>query len=309
MSLRTALLTFRIQRFETTVVVGATILSVLVSAAVVGWFTAGGYGRCITDESLALTSLCQAGVGPWLFRIARLSFGIVPVFPVVAGLLVGGPIVARELETGTARLAWSLGPSRLRWFLHRAVPALLMVVLAAVAIGLTADALMHVNEPGTNLDQSFVGFRSRGLLIPVEALLVASIALAIGSILGRAIPTLVLTLVLVGGISIAVDKVEREVLTNEALVSSNFEFTNDNLYLDSRFQLPDGQIVTYQELAALHPEINQDGFDPELYRNVELYIPGTRYHEVELREAIALAAIASVFLVLGAVTVIRRRPR
>ena len=52
------------------------------------------------------------------------------VFPVVAGLLAGGPIVARELESGTARLAWSLGPSRLRWFVQRAVPILASVLVA-----------------------------------------------------------------------------------------------------------------------------------------------------------------------------------
>src|SRR4029077_461941 len=42
MTLRSAILTFRIHRFETTLVVGATILSVLVSAAVVSWVWWGG---------------------------------------------------------------------------------------------------------------------------------------------------------------------------------------------------------------------------------------------------------------------------
>ena len=32
------------------------------------------------------------------------------------GLFLGVPIVARELERGTVRLAWSLAPSRWRWY-------------------------------------------------------------------------------------------------------------------------------------------------------------------------------------------------
>ena len=81
-------------------------------------YNAGGYARCVTDDPSVFGSTCFTGVYPWLNRIARLSVSIVPVFPLVAGLLAGGPIVARELESGTARLAWSLGPSRLRWLAH-----------------------------------------------------------------------------------------------------------------------------------------------------------------------------------------------
>jgi hypothetical protein len=307
--LRIALLTFRIQRFEWTIVLGATVLSVLVSAIVIGWAHAAGYERCMTDQDLSLTGFCQAGIAPWLFRIGRLSAGIVPVFPIVAGLLIGGPIVARELESGTARLAWSLGPSRLRWFLHRAVPALVVALAAGLAIGLTADALLHLSDPTLNTDQSFAAFRQRGLLIAAQALLIASIALALGSILGRAVPTFVLGLILFGAVSMAVDKVETQLLTNEALVSDSFQFDGGGLFLESRIRMPDGQVLTWEQMSIQHPEIINNGYDPETYRDVVLYIPGSRYPEIEGREALALGALAAVFLVVAAVAVVRRRPR
>ena len=44
------------------------------------------------------------------------------------GVFLGVPIVAREVERGTARLAWSLAPSRWRWFLSNALPILAIVV-------------------------------------------------------------------------------------------------------------------------------------------------------------------------------------
>lgn len=42
--------------------------------------------------------------------------------------------------------------------------------------------------------------------------------------------------------------------------------------------------------------------------NVTLYIPGSRYHGVELREALGLTGLAGAFLVIAGVAVARRRP-
>lgn len=311
MMLRGALLSFRIQRFEATLVITAAVLSVLVSAVVILSFGAGDFGRCLGDDPAALGSACQTGVYPWLNRIARLSLSIVPIFPLVAGLLAGSPIVARELETGTARLAWSLGPSRLRWLVQRALPILVMVTIASLAIGLTADALIHLLRPSVDLDQSFTAFRGRGLLIAVEGLLVAAVACALGAILGRSGPTLVFSLILVFAIGMAVDKVERDLLTNEAAMAdgNTYAFDDVNLFVGDRLRFPDGTILTFEEAMATHPEI-QNGWDESSgITNVVLYIPGPRYHDVERREALALLAIAAGFLVLAAVSVVRRRPR
>ncbi len=311
MMLRGALLSFRIQRFETTLVILAAVLSVLVSAVVIWAFGAGNYARCLSDDPAAFGSACQTGVYPLLNRIARLSLSIVPVFPLVAGLLAGSPIVARELETGTARLAWSLGPSRLRWLAQRALPILAVVALASLAIGLTAEALTHLLRPTVDLDQSFVGFRGRGLLIAVEAILVASVALALGAIVGRSGPTLLFSLILVFAIGMAVDKVERELLTNEAVAADANEFPYDdaNYVVDNRLRFPDGTILTWEVAMATHPEI-QNGWD-ELsgIAGVVLYVPGARYHDVERREALAMLAISALFVALAAVSVLRRRPR
>jgi hypothetical protein len=308
-TLRSTLLAFKVQRFETTVVVGAAILSVIVSAIVIALFNAGGYARCATDDAVNQTTFCQASIGVLLNRIARISISIVPVFPVVAGLLVGGPIVARELESGTARLAWSLAPSRLRWFGQRVLPILAMALLAGLAIGLTADALTHLLLPTINLDASFVGFRSRGLLIAIEVLLVASIALALGAILGRTVPTIVLSLALIFAIGTAVDKVERGVLTNEAVLADNFSYSGDNLYIESRLRMPDGTIVTWEELNRRYPQYANGWDDASGIRDVTLYIPGSRYHDIERREAFALGSLALLFVGIAAISVVRRRPR
>ncbi len=310
MTLRGALLSFRIQRFESTVIVMAALLSVGVSAIVVTLFYGGGYAVCYGGDQPVFSSLCQSSAAEWLSRLGRVSLALVPIFPIIGGLLAGGPIVARELETGTARLAWSMGPSRMRWFAQRVVPIFLMLAVATLAIGITADALLKMRQPSVEIDASFVGYRARGLLIGVEGLLVASIALALGAITGRTVPTIILTLMLVGGLLAAVDNVEKKVLLGEAVVGGDSSYSDNNLYLDSKLQLADGRIVSYEELVAEHPEYSEFGWPEDAgIQSVAIYIPGARYHDVERREALVLVGFAAAFVALAGVTVLRRRPR
>jgi ABC-type transport system involved in multi-copper enzyme maturation permease subunit len=314
MTLRSAILTFRINRFETTVIVAATLASVVVSAAVIAWMTSSGYRTCLTDDGSSFSTLCQGSFGQWMSRIARMSMTVVPIFPFAAGLLIGGPLIARELESGTARLAWSLSPSRIRWFAQRALPALALVAAAALVIGLTSEALFRTTNPSMNLDESFVGFRGRGALVALEALVVATVALALGSILGRMVPTFVLSLVLAAGIGVAIDKVESDLLLGEAAIgdSQTFMFNGGDMYLSSRFRLSDGTIASWEQLVAIHPEIEYQGFEEgpgSEITTVTMYIPGSRYHDIERREAMILIGVAGLFAAAAAVVVMRRRPR
>ena len=56
--------------------------------------------------------------------------------PVLAGAFLGAPLVARELENGTARLAWTQQAGRTRWLLAEVVPIGVMLAVAAAGIGL-----------------------------------------------------------------------------------------------------------------------------------------------------------------------------
>jgi hypothetical protein len=56
--------------------------------------------------------------------------------PVLLGVFVGAPALARELESGTFRFAWTQGAGRARWLIARLVP--LAVMLTAAAYGISA---------------------------------------------------------------------------------------------------------------------------------------------------------------------------
>jgi hypothetical protein len=56
------------------------------------------------------------------------------LLPVVLGLLFGGPLLAREFEQGTHRLAWTQSVTRSRWLgVRLAVAAGVLAVVAALA--------------------------------------------------------------------------------------------------------------------------------------------------------------------------------
>jgi ABC-type transport system involved in multi-copper enzyme maturation permease subunit len=308
MMLSATRLTYLINLFEIRAIVIATVLSVVVSAAVVAWLTQSGYASCTGDEFGNLTARClsQSTLGEWVVRIGRMSVSLAAIFPFVAGLILGAPLVAREIDRGTARLSWSLSPSRLRWYVQRIAPVIIVLGVAAFTIGVVADRLMGAMLPTEDLSNSFVGFRGRGLLLATSALMVGSTAVALGAVIGRPMQTLLLSLVLGGLLLAAVTEIDRKVfMPTETVVDASQNYSDRNLYIDSRFQLPDGRLVTWEELVVEDPRVMEVG--PE-YPNVALIIPGERYRQVEAREALAELGIAALMLVAGAVIVLRRRP-
>jgi len=75
---------------------------------------------------------------PWrLYDLASTSLRLVlPLMPVLAGMFLGASLVAREIETGTARFAWAQGAGRARWLLASVIPVGLILVVIAAGLGL-----------------------------------------------------------------------------------------------------------------------------------------------------------------------------
>ncbi len=77
------------------------------------------------------------------------------ILPVLIGVFTGAPLLARELETGTFRLAWTQGCGRLRWAISKLLPlefglrgvAFAGWTLAAFAIGAFAGTAIRRTVP------------------------------------------------------------------------------------------------------------------------------------------------------------------
>jgi hypothetical protein len=312
--LRIVRLTFRMHRFEVgaVVVLGALLV---VGSIIAAWALANVGLRPDCQPSFETGELPERCIAEYeafnrIADLARPISSLMVLYPIIAGLLIGGPVISREIERGTTSLAWSLSPSRLRWFLHRVVPMVVLVLALNFIVGAAAEHLTRALTPESDLAASFVGFRFRGVLMATQAFLLASTAVAVGALFGRAVPTFLLGLILGMLTIVAVGLVHREVLLAEAVIQRQDEntfYSNDDLYLDSRLELPDGRLVTYEELIRIDPAAFESEFGPQ-YPNVSLIIPGDRYRTVETREAAAELVIGLVFLVGGAFVVTRRRP-
>jgi len=114
--------------------------------------------------------------------------------PAAIGVFWGAPLLARELELGTHRLAWTQGITRRRWLGTRlGVLALLAIVVTAVFAAmftwwsLPFDA--HGNRIGT------VNFGQRGIAPVSYALFALALGTFVGTGVRRTLPAMAITAV------------------------------------------------------------------------------------------------------------------
>jgi hypothetical protein len=106
------------------------------------WVTWRQHRAGLTWMLLVLTvitaEMAVTGSQPPVARPAGLggTVLVLQAIPLLLGLFLGAPLLAREAENGTARLTWTQCASRTRWFLAQAVPIAVSLAIAAVGIGL-----------------------------------------------------------------------------------------------------------------------------------------------------------------------------
>ena len=122
-----------LRQFRTEAVIGFALLVVLVIVLAI----TGVHLAHVNDAFLSSCKAardCATTLNPVINVDRQLQTAlplIVLVTPALIGLLFGAPLIARELETGTFRLAWTQSVTRTRWLAVK----LGLVGLAAMAIG------------------------------------------------------------------------------------------------------------------------------------------------------------------------------
>ncbi|MFC8231027.1 ABC transporter permease subunit [Streptomyces sp. NPDC057287] len=114
--------------------------------------------------------------------------------PVLAGVLLGAPLISGDLETGTAKLATSQSVSRMRWLIVKlAVPAVMLTLSA----GVLTTVLTWWWHPVKGLSSSLIWtafFSVTGVTPVAHALLTFTVGAAVGLLLRRTLVSMVVTL-------------------------------------------------------------------------------------------------------------------
>ncbi len=111
-------------------------------------------------------------------QLRHLSSALMIFAPILFGIFLGAPLIARELEAGTYRLAWTQSVTRTRWVATRLT---LVLLVTAVLMGLLSTAATWWERPLDLVSGSvWLNFEQRDV-VPVA---LAVFAVALGALLG-----------------------------------------------------------------------------------------------------------------------------
>ena len=255
---------------------------------------------------------------------------ILQLMPALIGAFIGAPVLAREMETGTYRYAWTQGFGRWRWTLAKLAGLAVAVTAAASAISVLfswyyqpyfgADNQARSLSELTSLAPSL--FDLRGVAFGAWTLAAFATGALAGMLIRKVVPAIVATLVAYAGLAIATGAWLREhyfapIVTRSLNVPSSVWIVSQNWTKGGQAV---SQTVLYQVLQGAPAQVaGKGGGGPNLhalvawqylvqrgYIQVTSYQPATRFWAFQWVEAGWLLGL-SVLLIAVTVWLVRRR--
>jgi hypothetical protein len=258
--------------------------------------------------------------------------GILQAVPALLGAFVGAPVLARELETGTFRYAWTQGFGRWRWALAKLVP--LAVALVAAAGALSALLSWYYGPyfaPGNQAQSLYEAspfypglFDLRGVAFAAWTLAAFAIGGLAGMLIRRVVPAIAATLAAYTGLAFGAGLLRQHYLA--PLVTSNPNVPASAAVI-SQWGTRGGKFAyagpapdnLLQQFCPAHPSrpgvfvpkpsagtLVQQCLSPHGYTQWTSYQPASRYWPFQWIEGGWLLAL-SVLLIAATVWLVRRR--
>jgi len=115
------------------------------------------------------------------------------VLPVLSGMFIGAPLLAREFEQGTYEVVWTQGITRRKWlFVKLAILGLATIVLAGILA--VAGQEWSTAVPDNSYNQWFA-FDVQGPEVAAYALFSFALGVAAGAAIGRTVPAMAVVLI------------------------------------------------------------------------------------------------------------------
>lgn len=190
-------LTWRQHRIEAAIVCGAlallAALLIVVGVNMHATYTQLGIGNCLSE--IRTSPNCGDALDAFRnqFGAWQVFTGWLNLLPALLGILIGAPLVARELEHGTQHLVWTQSVTRGRWLAVKLALVLGGCLLVALAVSLLLTWWL---QPWDALNGRLgnAAFDFEGTAMLGYTLYALALAIAAGALLRRAIPAMVVTL-------------------------------------------------------------------------------------------------------------------
>ena len=129
---------------------------------------------------------------------------VLQAVPALIGAFVGAPVLARELETGTFRYAWTQGFGRWRWALAKLVLLAVAVAAAAAAFSVVFSwYLRPFSAAGYTIPFATDVFDLREVAFAGWTLAAFAIGALAGMLIRRVVPAIAATLAVYAGLALA----------------------------------------------------------------------------------------------------------
>ena len=274
--------------------------------------------QSLTQAFLSFYGATSGPVGASGLNAQSVPFLLLAV-PVLLGAFTGAPLLARELESGTFRFAWTQGAGRLRLAAARLIP--LAVLLTAAAYSLSAlfswyfTPFLRFGNTGRYPMQLFGNL---GVDFAAWALFSFTLAAFLGVLLRRAVAATALSLTVATVLDVVTMMVLRQHLITPATVSGAGPAGTGGWVLGNWFTNPGGAQVsaTIADNLFAQSQGGHVGLLPQAvstwaaqnhYTQWWSYQPAARWWQLQLTEG-AWLLVASLLLITATILLIRRRP-
>ncbi len=262
-------------------------------------------------------SVDYGGVLQWFELILQL-------LPLLAGMFLGAPLLPREIDSGTAKLAWTQAASRTRWLLAQWLPIATLLALAALGLG-ALFAWWHAPFPHLAFERlnprsawSPWLFNLNPVLLAGWVVFAFTLGVVLGTAIRRTLPAMAATFACYGALFYAVSAswrmhylppLHRALAVQFHAGGSYYTYSGfgglrapQPVIISEGLAFPDGRLLNNAQ------QLNSAAW-MRAHHIVEwvTYQPTSRYHALEAIEIGWLLA-ASALLVGAAIVLIRRRP-
>ncbi len=163
-----------------------------------------GVGPCLsaTNHNLHCSDIVEQFRSQFGWLASDL--GWLNLAPILVAMLIGAPLVAREVERHTHVLAWTQSVTRRRWLTVK----LTLVIGGAVVVSAALTALItwwRIPFDALNGRMSPGGFDFEGLTPIAYMLFAMSLAIAFGALIRHSIPAMVATLAVFLGVRLPIE--------------------------------------------------------------------------------------------------------